>query len=145
MFYQKGNTLSLFLGCHWYAFCISLCCSCTNTFFAYCLHFSYSSVLFFFFPCFQSVVNLISELQEQMCRLQLEINSRIQERKSQDRKSSVTPNGPQSSPRSVVETLGQKNCSQCDVREVYVSSSLCIASTLLLQELNSANQGYVVN
>ncbi|XP_040558007.1 liprin-beta-2 isoform X8 [Gallus gallus] len=62
----------------------------------------------------ESVVNLISELQEQMCRLQLEINSRIQERKSQDRKSSVTPNGPQSSPRSVVETLGQKNCSQCD-------------------------------
>lgn len=100
---------------------------------------------FLFFPCFQSVVNLISELQEQMCRLQLEINSRIQERKSQDRKSSVTPNGPQSSSRSVVETLGQKNCSQCDVREVYVSSSLCIASTLLLQELNSANQGYVVN
>ncbi|XP_015719434.1 liprin-beta-2 isoform X1 [Coturnix japonica] len=62
----------------------------------------------------ESVVNLISELQEQMCRLQLEINSRIQERKSQDRKSNVTPNGPQSSPRSVVETLGQKNCSQCD-------------------------------
>uniref|UniRef100_A0A803XU80 SAM domain-containing protein n=1 Tax=Meleagris gallopavo TaxID=9103 RepID=A0A803XU80_MELGA len=49
----------------------------------------------------ESVVNLISELQEQMCRLQLEINSRIQERKSQDRKSSVTPNGPQSSPTSV--------------------------------------------
>uniref|UniRef100_A0A8C9LBQ4 Liprin-beta-1/2 coiled-coil domain-containing protein n=1 Tax=Pavo cristatus TaxID=9049 RepID=A0A8C9LBQ4_PAVCR len=43
----------------------------------------------------ESVVNLISELQEQMCRLQLEINSRIQERKSQDRKSNVTPNGPQ--------------------------------------------------
>ncbi|OXB70879.1 UNVERIFIED_CONTAM: hypothetical protein H355_005330 [Colinus virginianus] len=62
----------------------------------------------------ESVVNLISELQEQMCRLQLEINSRIQERKSQDRKSNVTTNGPQSSPRSVVETLGQKNCSQCD-------------------------------
>ncbi|NXK50166.1 LIPB2 protein, partial [Chauna torquata] len=34
----------------------------------------------------ESVVNLISELQEQMCRLQLEINSRIQERKYQDRK-----------------------------------------------------------
>ncbi|NXJ07479.1 LIPB2 protein, partial [Odontophorus gujanensis] len=62
----------------------------------------------------ESVVNLISELQEQMCRLQLEINSRIQERKSQDRKSNVTPNGPQSSPRTVLETLGQKNCSQCD-------------------------------
>uniref|UniRef100_A0A8C3LFX5 PPFIA binding protein 2 n=1 Tax=Chrysolophus pictus TaxID=9089 RepID=A0A8C3LFX5_CHRPC len=65
----------------------------------------------------ESVVNLISELQEQMCRLQLEINSRIQERKSQDRKSSVTPNGRQSSPTSVVETVSQKNCSHCDVRE----------------------------
>ncbi|XP_048804885.1 liprin-beta-2 isoform X2 [Lagopus muta] len=65
----------------------------------------------------ESVVNLISELQEQMCRLQLEINSRIQERKSQDRKSSVTPNGPQSSPTSVVETVSRKNCSQCDVQE----------------------------
>ncbi|XP_031469994.1 liprin-beta-2 [Phasianus colchicus] len=62
----------------------------------------------------ESVVNLISELQEQMCRLQLEINSRIQERKSQDRKSSVTPNGRQSSPTSVVETVSQKNCSHCD-------------------------------
>ncbi|NXE74720.1 LIPB2 protein, partial [Cochlearius cochlearius] len=62
----------------------------------------------------ESVVNLISELQEQMCRLQLEINSRIQERKSQDRKPDLTPNDPQSSPRSVVETLSQKNCSRCD-------------------------------
>ncbi|NXA28182.1 LIPB2 protein, partial [Ibidorhyncha struthersii] len=62
----------------------------------------------------ESVVNLISELQEQMCRLQLEINNRIQERKSQDRKPDLTPNGPQSSPRSVVATLSQKNCSQCD-------------------------------
>ncbi|NXE19527.1 LIPB2 protein, partial [Ardeotis kori] len=62
----------------------------------------------------ESVVNLISELQEQMCKLQLEINSRIQERKSQDRKPDLTPNGPESSPRSVVETLSQKNCSQCD-------------------------------
>ncbi|XP_017581823.1 PREDICTED: liprin-beta-2 isoform X8 [Corvus brachyrhynchos] len=61
----------------------------------------------------ESVVNLISDLQEQMCRLQLEINSRIQERKSQDRKPDLTPNGPQSGARSV-ETLGQKNCSQCD-------------------------------
>ncbi|XP_027737616.1 liprin-beta-2 [Empidonax traillii] len=61
----------------------------------------------------ESVVNLISDLQEQMCRLQLEINSRIQERKSQDRKPDLTPNGPQSGPRSV-ETLSQKNCSRCD-------------------------------
>ncbi|NXX87604.1 LIPB2 protein, partial [Centropus bengalensis] len=62
----------------------------------------------------ESVVNLISELQEQMCRLQLEINSRIQERMSQDRKPDLTPNGPQSSPRSVVEAHSQKNCSRCD-------------------------------
>ncbi|XP_062351935.1 liprin-beta-2 [Cinclus cinclus] len=61
----------------------------------------------------ESVVNLISDLQEQMCRLQLEINSRIQERKSQDRKPDLTPNGPQSGARSV-EALGQKNCSQCE-------------------------------
>ncbi|NXN40562.1 LIPB2 protein, partial [Rhinoptilus africanus] len=62
----------------------------------------------------ESVVNLISELQEEMCRLQLEINNRIQERKSQDRKPDLTPNGPQSSARSVVATLSQKNCSRCD-------------------------------
>ncbi|NWX29763.1 LIPB2 protein, partial [Notiomystis cincta] len=61
----------------------------------------------------ESVVNLISDLQEQMCRLQLEINSRIQERKSQDRKPELTPNGPQSGARPV-ETVGQKNCSQCE-------------------------------
>ncbi|NWU55803.1 LIPB2 protein, partial [Dromas ardeola] len=59
-------------------------------------------------------VNLISELQEQMCRLQLEINNRIQERKSQDRKPDLAHNGPQSSARSVVATLSQKNCSRCD-------------------------------
>ncbi|XP_025065061.1 liprin-beta-2 isoform X2 [Alligator sinensis] len=62
----------------------------------------------------ESVVNLISELQEQMCRLQLEINSKIQERKSQDRKPDLTTNGPQPSTRSVVEALTQKNCSRCD-------------------------------
>ncbi|NXU73571.1 LIPB2 protein, partial [Oreotrochilus melanogaster] len=62
----------------------------------------------------ESVVNLISELQEQMCKLQMEINSRIQERKSQDRKSDLPPNGPQSSPRSVVETVSLKNCSQSE-------------------------------
>lgn len=78
-----------------------------------------------------------------MCRLQLEINSRIQERNSQDRKPDLTPNGLQSSPRSVVETLSQKNCSQCNVREVHLS--LCIASSLLLKKLNSANQDCVVN
>ncbi|NXP91997.1 LIPB2 protein, partial [Passerina amoena] len=61
----------------------------------------------------ESVVNLISDLQEQMCRLQLEINSRIQERKSQARKADLTPNGAQCGARSV-EALGQKNCSRCE-------------------------------
>ncbi|XP_074853426.1 liprin-beta-2 isoform X2 [Carettochelys insculpta] len=62
----------------------------------------------------ESVVNLISELQEQMCRLQLEINSKIQERKAQDRKPELTANGPQASTGSVIERLTQKNCSRCD-------------------------------
>ncbi|XP_030416172.1 liprin-beta-2 isoform X7 [Gopherus evgoodei] len=62
----------------------------------------------------ESVVNLISELQDQMCRLQLEINSKIQERKSQDRKLELTANDLQASTRSVVESLSQKNCSLCD-------------------------------
>ncbi|KAH0620867.1 hypothetical protein JD844_021724 [Phrynosoma platyrhinos] len=51
----------------------------------------------------ESVVNLISELQEQMCRLQLEINSKIQERKSHSRKPSVAALGPQSSTESMTE------------------------------------------
>lgn len=79
-----------------------------------------------------------------MCRLQLEINSRIQERKSQDRKPDLTPNGPQSNPRSVVETRSQKSCSRCDVREVYTLADACILP-LLLQNLNCTNQSYVVN
>ncbi|XP_015267201.1 PREDICTED: liprin-beta-2 [Gekko japonicus] len=62
----------------------------------------------------ESVVNLISELQEQMCRLQLEINSKIQERKSQDRKPDMATIGPQDSTESMTETPAQKNCSWCD-------------------------------
>ncbi|NXS35399.1 LIPB2 protein, partial [Pomatostomus ruficeps] len=61
----------------------------------------------------ESVVNLISDLQEQMCRLQLEIKSRIQERKSQDRKADLAPNGPQAGARPA-EAVGQKNCSRCE-------------------------------
>ncbi|NXG12028.1 LIPB2 protein, partial [Sakesphorus luctuosus] len=61
----------------------------------------------------ESVVNLISDLQEQMCRLQLEINSRIQERKAQDRNPDLPPNGPQSGVRPV-EALSPRSCSQCD-------------------------------
>ncbi|XP_077177982.1 liprin-beta-2 isoform X2 [Paroedura picta] len=62
----------------------------------------------------ESVVNLISELQEQMCRLQLEINSKIQERKSQDRRPNMATIGPQASTESMTETPAQKNCSWCD-------------------------------
>ncbi|XP_042310707.1 liprin-beta-2 [Sceloporus undulatus] len=51
----------------------------------------------------ESVVNLISELQEQMCRLQLEINSKIQERKSHSRKPSMAALGPQDSTESMTE------------------------------------------
>ncbi|XP_015486535.1 liprin-beta-2 isoform X4 [Parus major] len=61
----------------------------------------------------ESVVNLISDLQEQMCRLQLEINSRIQERKCQDRKAELTPSVSPSG-AGAVEPLGQKNCSWCE-------------------------------
>ncbi|NXK96886.1 LIPB2 protein, partial [Formicarius rufipectus] len=61
----------------------------------------------------ESVVNLISDLQEQMCRLQLEINSRIQERKSQDRQPDLPPHGAQCGPRSV-EAASPKSCSRCD-------------------------------
>ncbi|XP_066494722.1 liprin-beta-2 isoform X3 [Tiliqua scincoides] len=63
----------------------------------------------------ESVVNLISELQEQMCRLQLELNSKIQERNSHHKKPSMAAVGPQDSIESV--TAMQKNCSWCDVRE----------------------------
>uniref|UniRef100_A0A8C7E3S5 PPFIA binding protein 2 n=1 Tax=Naja naja TaxID=35670 RepID=A0A8C7E3S5_NAJNA len=45
----------------------------------------------------ESVVNLISDLQEQMCRLQLEINNQIQGRKSHNRKPSVEAVGSQNS------------------------------------------------
>uniref|UniRef100_A0ACB8G4A0 Uncharacterized protein n=1 Tax=Sphaerodactylus townsendi TaxID=933632 RepID=A0ACB8G4A0_9SAUR len=62
----------------------------------------------------ESVVNLISELQEQMCRLQLEINSKIQERKSQDRKPTMATFSPQDSTESMTEIPTQKNCSWCD-------------------------------
>ncbi|XP_061466475.1 liprin-beta-2 isoform X3 [Rhineura floridana] len=62
----------------------------------------------------ESVVNLISELQEQMCRLQLEINNKIQERKAHSRKPNMAAVGPQDSIESVTEIPTWKNCSQCD-------------------------------
>ncbi|XP_062823798.1 liprin-beta-2 isoform X2 [Anolis carolinensis] len=57
----------------------------------------------------ESVVNLISELQEQMCRLQLEINSKIQERKSHSRKPTMAALGPQDSTDLVTEVPTQSD------------------------------------
>uniref|UniRef100_A0A8D2LIP5 PPFIA binding protein 2 n=1 Tax=Varanus komodoensis TaxID=61221 RepID=A0A8D2LIP5_VARKO len=62
----------------------------------------------------ESVVNLISDLQEQMCRLQLEINSKIQERKTHSRKPNMAAVGSQDSTELVIEIPTEKNCSQCD-------------------------------
>ncbi|KAM6464769.1 liprin-beta-2 isoform 5-T6 [Liasis olivaceus] len=62
----------------------------------------------------ESVVNLISELQEQMCRLQLEINSQIQGRKSHSRKPSMEAVGSQDSSELVTEFPSQANCFQCE-------------------------------
>ncbi|XP_072320653.1 liprin-beta-2 isoform X2 [Eucyclogobius newberryi] len=42
----------------------------------------------------ESVVNFISELQEQMCRFQKEINNKIQEKKAQEFPVSSSPEGP---------------------------------------------------
>uniref|UniRef100_A0A2D4IS33 Liprin-beta-1/2 coiled-coil domain-containing protein n=1 Tax=Micrurus lemniscatus lemniscatus TaxID=129467 RepID=A0A2D4IS33_MICLE len=63
----------------------------------------------------ESVVNLISDLQEQMCRLQLEINNQIQGRKSHNRKPSVEAVGSQNSTEWVTEFPSQENCFQCEV------------------------------
>ncbi|KAJ6665152.1 hypothetical protein lerEdw1_005383 [Lerista edwardsae] len=79
----------------------------------------------------ESVVNLISELQEQMCRLQLELNSKIQERNSHKKKPNMATIGPQDSTESATEIAMQKNCSWCDVREANAGLRLCN----LLQEL----------
>ncbi|ETE72749.1 Liprin-beta-2, partial [Ophiophagus hannah] len=62
----------------------------------------------------ESVVNLISDLQEQMCRLQLEINNQIQGRKSHNRKPSVEAVGSQNSTEWVTEFPSQENCFQCE-------------------------------
>ncbi|KAM4617497.1 liprin-beta-2 isoform 2-T2 [Discoglossus pictus] len=57
----------------------------------------------------ESVVNLINELQEQMCKLQLEINSKIQEREAQDSK----PDPPKTAhPSCHVES--PPHCSRCE-------------------------------
>uniref|UniRef100_A0A8C5RBZ2 Uncharacterized protein n=1 Tax=Laticauda laticaudata TaxID=8630 RepID=A0A8C5RBZ2_LATLA len=60
------------------------------------------------------LVNLISDLQEQMCRLQLEINNQIQGRKSHNRKPSAEAVGSQNSTEWVTEFPSQENCFQCE-------------------------------
>uniref|UniRef100_H3AMR8 PPFIA binding protein 2 n=1 Tax=Latimeria chalumnae TaxID=7897 RepID=H3AMR8_LATCH len=61
----------------------------------------------------ESVVNLISELQEQMCRLQVEINCKFQQRKLQDRKHDVRSKGLQTSTCSMITTSSQEECCRC--------------------------------
>lgn len=62
---------------------LSCTCTCAVRLISICLPFIFTIPL----PCpvlrlCQSVVNLISELQEQMCRIQQELSSKIQEKKA---------------------------------------------------------------
>ncbi|XP_075423504.1 liprin-beta-2 isoform X5 [Ascaphus truei] len=61
----------------------------------------------------ESVVNLINELQEQMCKLQLEINNNIQEREAQNSRSDLTK-APQTSTSCLIESPEQMLCSRCE-------------------------------
>ncbi|XP_029438135.1 liprin-beta-2 isoform X4 [Rhinatrema bivittatum] len=76
----------------------------------------------------ESVLSLIRELQKQMCRLQLEINNRFQERKSQDRKPDLIATDAQDRASPVIEAPQQKECPQCGMK---------LAGEGLLQELKS--------
>ncbi|KAJ7416796.1 hypothetical protein WISP_68578 [Willisornis vidua] len=84
----------------------------------------------------ESVVNLISDLQEQMCRLQLEINSRIQERKAQDRNPDLpSPNGPQSAKSESVIKTTRKNPTPDTPPLITGTNSVTTDGQGLLQEL----------
>ncbi|XP_077142772.1 liprin-beta-2 isoform X3 [Ranitomeya variabilis] len=72
----------------------------------------------------ESVVNLINELQEQMCKLQLEINTKIQEREIQ---ASITD---------VIEPVRHDSPS-CDPPQPGKCCSGCEGKHMLMQELKS--------
>uniref|UniRef100_A0A8C9TKG7 PPFIA binding protein 2 n=1 Tax=Scleropages formosus TaxID=113540 RepID=A0A8C9TKG7_SCLFO len=55
----------------------------------------------------ECVVNLISELQEQMCKFQLEINTRIQEKRALEKQTECSAEGAQESPSGLLQELRQ--------------------------------------
>ncbi|XP_069079645.1 liprin-beta-2 isoform X2 [Pleurodeles waltl] len=61
----------------------------------------------------ESVVNLINELQEQMCKMQLEINTKIKERKCQARNTDNADKETTASTSSLVKAPHQR-CIRCD-------------------------------
>ncbi|KPP75996.1 hypothetical protein Z043_104704 [Scleropages formosus] len=66
------------------------------------------------------VVNLISELQEQMCKFQLEINTRIQEKRALEKQTECSAEGAQESPSVGPRTLPTEE--SCCCREENVGS-----------------------
>lgn len=94
-----------------------------QTFYIHAMHKSFtqflSSFLNFFFSIFfsphsicQTVVNFISELQEQMCQFQKEINSKIQEKKTSE--SSTDSSFPVVCPTESAEGRGKNFTVSCD-------------------------------
>ncbi|XP_018619303.1 liprin-beta-2b isoform X2 [Scleropages formosus] len=68
----------------------------------------------------ECVVNLISELQEQMCKFQLEINTRIQEKRALEKQTECSAEGAQESPSVGPRTLPTEE--SCCCREENVGS-----------------------
>ncbi|KAM8939172.1 liprin-beta-2 [Pelodytes ibericus] len=63
----------------------------------------------------ESIVNLINDLQDQMCKLQLEINNKIQERESQNSQSDLIK-ALHSSTDCLIEPLQKTQCLECEGR-----------------------------
>ncbi|XP_041416841.1 liprin-beta-2 isoform X2 [Xenopus laevis] len=65
----------------------------------------------------ESVVNLINELQEQMCKLQLEINNKIHEREAKGSQSDLIIKSPYASTYCLTESPQQMHCPGCEGNE----------------------------
>ncbi|XP_041445834.1 liprin-beta-2 isoform X4 [Xenopus laevis] len=65
----------------------------------------------------ESVVNLINELQEQMCKLQLEINNKIHEREAKGSQSDLIIESPYVSTLCLTESPQQMQCPGCEGKE----------------------------
>ncbi|XP_031756368.1 liprin-beta-2 isoform X5 [Xenopus tropicalis] len=65
----------------------------------------------------ESVVNLINELQEQMCKLQLEINNKIHERQAKGSQSDLIIKSPYASTLCLTESPQQQHCPGCEGKE----------------------------